>query len=100
MAETIDEITVEYLDGDVVTVKELDKKVLTKGAWTTIMFKYQDWNNTEQAYGPDKYCIRRFQKRNGEYKLKSKFNISNKEQAKKIIVILNEWACDENAAET
>ncbi len=32
MAETVDELTVTYEDGGIETVKELDKKVLTKGA--------------------------------------------------------------------
>ena len=40
MAETIDEITIDYEDGDILTTKELDKVILTRGAWTTILFKY------------------------------------------------------------
>ena len=42
MAETVDELTVEYMEGEEMTVKELDKVVLTKGAWATLMFRYQD----------------------------------------------------------
>jgi hypothetical protein len=89
MAETVDELTVTYEDGGVETVKELDKKVLTKGAWATIMYRYQDWNRAKEEYGPDKYTIRRYQKRNGEYQQKSKFNISSKDQAKSIIEALS-----------
>ena len=62
MAETVDELTVTYEDGGIETVKELDKKVLTKGAWATVMFRYQDWNRSKEEYGPDKYTIRRYQK--------------------------------------
>lgn len=91
MAETIDDITIEYKEGDNIVVKELDKVILTKGAWTTIMFKYQDWIAKSEEFGPEKYSIRRYQKRNGEYKAKSKFNITNSEQAKKIIDILSGW---------
>ncbi len=43
MTETIDDITIAYSENGTETTKELDKHVLTKGAWTTIMFKYQDW---------------------------------------------------------
>ena len=75
MAETVDELTVTYEDGGIETVKELDKKVLTKGAWATVMFRYQDWNRAKEEYGPDKYTIRRYQKRDGNYQQKSKFNI-------------------------
>ena len=91
MAETIDELTVDYTDGDIKTVKELDKKVLSKGAWSTIIFRYQDWDRGKEEYGPDKFTIRRYQKRNGEYQQKSKFNISSVKQAKEIIVALQGW---------
>ncbi|SJM94433.1 conserved hypothetical protein [Crenothrix polyspora] len=91
MAETVDELTVTYQDDGIETIKELDKKVLTKGAWATVMFRYQDWNRAKEEYGPDKYTIRRYQKQNGEYKQKSKFNISSKDQAKNIIAALTEW---------
>ncbi len=94
MATTPDELTVSYKDGDQETVKELAKKILTKGAWTTIIYKYQDWNHTKQEYGPDKFTIRRYQKRDGEYQQKSKFNISSKDQAIKIIDALNAWVKD------
>ncbi len=94
MATTPDELTVSYKDGDQETVKELDKQILTKGAWTTIIYKYQDWNHTKQEYGPDKFTIRRYQKRDGEYQQKSKFNISSKDQAIKIIDALNAWVKD------
>ncbi len=95
MAETVDELTVSYTDGGIETVKELDKKILTKGAWATVIFRYQDWNRSKEEYGPDKYTIRRYQKRNGEYIPKSKFNISSKDQAKSIIAALEEWIGDD-----
>lgn len=91
MAETVEELTVTYEDGGIETVKELDKKVLSKGAWATIIYKYQDWNRTKEEYGADKFTIRRYQKRNGEYSQKSKFNISSEKQAKEIIEALQGW---------
>ena len=94
MASTVDELTVSYEEDGIETVKELDKKVLTKGAWSTIIFRYQDWDRRKEEYGPDKYTIRRYQKRNGEYQQKSKFNISSKDQAKSIIAALEEWIAD------
>ena len=91
MATTVDELTVTYVEDGIETIKELDKKVLTKGAWSTVIYRYQDWNRTKEEYGPDKYTIRRYQKRNGEYQQKSKFNISSKDQAEKVIEALQEW---------
>lgn len=95
MAETVDEITITYTEDGVDTTKELDKQVLTKGAWSTIIFKYQDWDRTKKEYGPVKFTIRRYQKRNGEYQQKSKFNISSMDQANKIIDALQNWTREE-----
>jgi len=91
MGKTVDELTVSYTEDGIETVRELDKQVLTKGAWSTIIFRYQDWDRQKGAYGPDKYTIRRYQKRNGEYQQKSKFNISSRDQAEKIIEALRNW---------
>ncbi len=91
MAETVDDLTVEYREGDELTVKELDKVVLSKGAWATVMFRYQDLDRKTGEFGPDKYTIRRYQKRNGEYTQRSKFNISSQDQASKIVDALTQW---------
>jgi hypothetical protein len=48
MATTVDELTVTYEEDGIETVKELDKQVLTKGAWSTIIFRYQDWNRQKE----------------------------------------------------
>lgn len=95
MAATVEELTVNYDDDGVETVKELDKKILTKGAWATVIYRYQEWNKSKEAYGEDKYTIRRYQKRDGEYRQKSKFNISSAKQAKEIIEALNGWLGEE-----
>jgi hypothetical protein len=94
MASTIDELTVQYEEDGVVTVKELDKVILTKGAWSTIIYRYQDWDRKKEEYGPDKFTIRRYQKRGGEYMQKSKFNISSRDQARGIIEALENWMKD------
>ena len=91
MSETVNDLTIAYSENGIETIKELDKQVLSKGAWTTILFRYQEWENAKQAYGPVKYSIRRYQKRNNQYWMKSKFNISSEEQARKIIEILSGW---------
>ena len=93
--ENVEELTITYKEGDIETVKELDKIILTKGAWSTIMYKFQDWNNTKQEYGPVKYSIRRYQKRNGAYALKSKFNISNNDKKWASMTKMKMWELSE-----
>jgi len=91
MAADVNELGITYTEDGVDVVKELDKVILSKGAWATVIFRYQDWDRSKEVYGPDKYTIRRYQKRSGEYMQKSKFNISSKDQAQKIITALQQW---------
>lgn len=97
MNETIDDITIAYTEDNIEKVKELDKQVLSKGAWTTIIFRYQEWEAAKATFGPVKYSIRRYQKRNDQYWQKSKFNISSNDQARKLVTILNEWMTESTA---
>ena len=96
MAADIDELTVDYHEGDQQLVKQLDKVVLSKGAWVTIIYRYQDWEAAKGAFGADKYTIHRYQKRNGEYFQKSKFNSSSADQAQKIIAALQGWLSEQS----
>jgi hypothetical protein len=91
MAESVEELTVHYEEDGILLVKEIDKEILSKGSWTTILFRYQDYDKNTQEYSPDKFTIRRYQKRNGQYQAKSKFNISSTAQAQKIIEVLTRW---------
>lgn len=91
MASTVEELTVNYEEDGTLVVKELDKAVLTKGTWATLMFRYQELDRKTGEYGPEKFGIRRYQKRSGEYRQQSKFTISNAEQARKVIAILQGW---------
>jgi len=91
MAATIEDLTINYEEDDVLVVKETGKEVLSKGAWTTILYRYNNLDRKTNEYGKDMFTIRRYQKRQGEYMMKSKFNISSAEQAKKIISALESW---------
>ena len=88
---TADDLTIDYEEGGILTTKQTDKVILSKGAWVTIMFRFQLWDAATESYGEDKFTIRRFQKRNGEYTARSKFNITNVKQAKLIIAALQGW---------
>jgi hypothetical protein len=91
MAENVEDLTVNYEEEGVLVVQEIDKEILSKGAWTTILFRYRDYDQSTKQYSADKYTIRRYQKRNGQYQTKSKFNISSAAQAEKIVETLSRW---------
>ncbi|MCB2182876.1 MAG: hypothetical protein KQH63_12655 [Desulfobulbaceae bacterium] len=91
MAENVDEITIDYEEDGLLIVKELDKVILSKGAWSTIIFRYQQWDKKKEDYGPERYTIRRYRKLHGNYQAQGKFNISSKDQAQKIVDALQGW---------
>jgi len=91
VAETIDDLTVNYEEDGVLLTKELDKVILSRGAWTTILFRFVQWDPKKDAYGPDRYAIRRYKKSGDTYRMQSKFGISSRDQAKKIIDALAAW---------
>lgn len=96
MASTVDELTINYTENGSLVVKELDKVILTKGAWSTVIFKYQDLDRKKDEYGPIKFTIRRYQKREGEYRPKSKFTVSSVDQARKVVEALQKWIDEED----
>ena len=91
MTEKAEDLTVNYSEAGQQLVEELDKQILSKGGWTTILFRYREWDPKREAFGDDKYTIRRYQKRGGEYRQQSKFNISSRDQARQIIETLERW---------
>ena len=66
MAETVDEITIDWTDENgQQLVRQLKKEILTSGAWSTIMFLYQDFDKKAGDWGPKKIRVVRYQKRGG-----------------------------------
>jgi hypothetical protein len=94
MASNVKDLTIEYEEEGVVVVKELDKVILSKGAWATVLFRYQQWDKAKNGYGQDRYSIRRYRKMEDEYRQQAKFNISSKDQAVKIIEALQKWTAE------
>jgi len=78
MAESIDEITIEYEEDGILVIEELDKVVLSRGAWTTILFLYRERARQTGEFGPPKAGLRRYQKYNGVFRKRDAINLSDK----------------------
>lgn len=91
MAETVEELTINYEEDGKVLRRELAKEILSKGSWTTIMYLYQDIDRKTGEFGPPRVSIRRYQKREGSYLPRSKFEISSAAQAWAICRKIQEW---------
>ena len=98
MAETIDELSYNYEDEGVLVRKELDKVVLTKGSWATIMFLYQELDKATSKFRAPKIAIVRFKKFRGAYRKQSSFNVSSEKQARQITDVFEKWYAKMEAA--
>ncbi len=91
MSEAIDQLTVNWEEEGELRVKELKKHVLSKGAWATLMFLYQEYDKKTKEFRAPKITIRRYRKRNDQYMYQSKFNISSEAQGKEIARVIEDW---------
>jgi hypothetical protein len=98
MAETIEELSYNYEDEGVLVRKELDKMVLTKGSWATVMFLYQELDKASGKFRAPKIAIVRFKKFRGAYRKQSSFNVSSEKQARQITDVFEKWYAKMEAA--
>ena len=91
MAETVEELNVDWEEDGQLVTKTLKSEVLTKGSWTTIMFLYQEMDRKSGQWREPKITIRRYQKVRGNYMQKSKFNMSSANQANRIAQVIHDW---------
>jgi hypothetical protein len=91
MAESIEELTYDYEEDGRLVRKEIKREVLSKGAWSTIMFFYQELDRQKDEWRAPKAAIVRYKKWNGQYRKQSSFNISSAKQADAIVKTLESW---------
>ena len=91
MAESLEELTYDYEDEGVLVRKEIDRAVLTKGSWATVMFLFQELDRAKGKFRAPKMAIVRFKKTKGAYRKQSSFNISNEKQARQIAEVFEQW---------
>jgi len=90
MAETIDEITIAYEEDGMELIEEVDKVVLNRGAWTTILFRYRERHRKTGEFGPLKAGLRRYQKYRGLFRKRDAINLSPA-SAKLLCEVLSNW---------
>jgi hypothetical protein len=91
MAESIDELSYDYEEDGKLVRKELERHVLSKGSWATVMFLYQELDRKTESWRAPKVSIVRYKKWNGVYRKQSGFNISSEKQARQIVEAIERW---------
>ncbi len=98
MAEKLEDLTIDYEENGQVVRKTLDKHVLTKGAWSTVAFLFQEADRKTGELSAPKVSIRRYRKQNDQYRQQSHFTISSANQAHMVADMLLRWFPDRGAA--
>src|SRR5215467_10417623 len=91
MAETLEELTYDYEEDGTLVRREIDRVVLTKGGWATMMFLFQELDRSSGKFRAPKMAIVRFKKSKGVYRKQSSFNISSAKQARQIAEVFERW---------
>jgi len=90
MSASLDDLTYDQEVDGALARKQLDKVILTGGAWATVLFLYQEMAKTG-GYGAPKVSVVRFQKARGAYRQHSSFKIASEDQAAELISVLERW---------
>jgi hypothetical protein len=92
--ENVEDLSVSYEEEGETLIEELDKAILTRGTWATLLFKFRERDRKSGEMGEPKFTLRRYQKRNGVYRQQAKFNISSADQARQICEVLERWLAE------
>ncbi len=90
MATDYDELTIQWEEDGQVVVEELDKVIIQKGVWCTVLYRYRQLDPKTGEFGPAKAALRRYQKSRGYYRKKDSINLSEK-SAPLLVEKLKEW---------
>jgi hypothetical protein len=91
MGETLEELTYDHEEDGTLVRKQIDRVILSKGGWATLMFLYQELDRGSGRFRPPKMAIVRFKKSRGEYRKQSSFNVSSETQARQIAEVFEGW---------
>lgn len=90
MSSDIEELTIQYEENGEVKVEELEKVVIQRGVWATVLFRYRDRNNKTGEWNKPKAALRRYRKMGGFYRKQDAVNISER-SAPLLVAKLSEW---------
>jgi len=91
MSASLDDLTYDHEVDGTLARKQLDKVIVTRGVWATVLFLYQEMDAKSGAYGAPKMAVVRFQKSRGAYRQQSAFKIADADQAQELIAVLERW---------
>lgn len=88
----LDELTVNWTEGGVLKIRELDKVVLsTATSWATLAFLFQEYDAETSTYRSPKVSLRRYRKRGGRFVVDKHLTLSHEKQALDLARAIEGW---------
>jgi hypothetical protein len=91
MIADVDELSYDREEDGVLVRKQLERVILARGAWATVLFLFQELDRETGAYRAPKMAIVRFQKWRGGYRTHSSFGVANEAQARELMAVFERW---------
>ncbi len=98
LPQTVEDLTIAREGDDrMAPRRELNKKVLTKGAWATVVYKYEELirNKKGENWSNPRIALVRYRKLKGSFRYQKEFAISNLDHARELHATLGPWLSDE-----
>lgn len=87
--QSIDEISFDFTPHGVDERRELSREILSRGRWTTIAFLFQDKINDKLRL--PQVAITRWKSTKRGYELFSKFTVTGRSQAARVLTVIDLW---------
>jgi hypothetical protein len=92
ISDALDELTYDREDDGVLVRKQLERVVLARGSWATVLLLFQELDRATGAYGGAKVAVLRFQKWRGGWRKHAAFTLAGEAQARELAAALDRWA--------
>jgi hypothetical protein len=87
----LDELSYDVEADGVLVREQLDRVVLSQGAWSTVMFLYRELDRATGAWRAPKMTIVRFQRWRGGWRKHAAFNVADEAQARRLTSVFEGW---------
>jgi hypothetical protein len=90
-SDALDDLSYDQEDDGVLVREQLERVVLARGPWGTVMFLFRELDRETDTWRAPKMAIVRFQKWKGGYRKHSAFNVANAAQARELSDVFARW---------
>jgi hypothetical protein len=91
MVETLDELSYDVEEDGVLVRRQIDRVVVARGAWATLMFLYEELDRATGSFRAPKIAVARFKKFRGAYRRHSVFTLASVAEARALTDVFERW---------